>query len=165
MNEVTVGIIMGSASDAEIMKEAAKTLTEFGVTHELRVMSAHRTPDEAIAWAKGAKDRGMKVIIAAAGLAAHLAGVMAANTTIPVLGVPMPGGALSGFDSLLSTVQMPKGTPVATFAVGKAGAVNAALFAMRILASADEGIASQVATHKEKLRQEVIEADKKLQNG
>lgn len=158
-----VGIVMGSASDSELMQQTRKTLQEFGIESEFRVLSAHRTPEEACAWASGAKDRGLKIIIAAAGLAAHLAGVSAAHTTLPVIGVPMPGGPLSGFDSLLSTVQMPKGTPVATVAVGSAGAVNAALFAVRILALSDPSLAEKLVAYQKTLRDQVLESDRQLQ--
>ena len=126
---------MGSKSDWETMKNAGETLTRFGVPHESRVLSAHRTPQAATEFASGASARGIKVIIAAAGGAAHLAGVLAAHTTLPVLGVPMKSDALNGLDSLLATVQMPGGIPVATLAIGKPGAVNAALFAVAILAN------------------------------
>lgn len=135
-----VGIVMGSASDWDTMKPAAKVLEEFGVAFEAKAMSAHRTPAAVMAWTGAAKDNGMKVIIAAAGGAAHLAGVVAAHTTIPVLGVPMPSKHLGGLDSLLSTVQMPKGIPVATLAIGEAGAANAALFAVAILALSDASL-------------------------
>ncbi|MGH8725846.1 MAG: 5-(carboxyamino)imidazole ribonucleotide mutase, partial [Burkholderiales bacterium] len=121
---------MGSTSDWDTMKAAAKVLEEFGVPYEAKAMSAHRTPQLVAEWASGAAKRGMKAIIAGAGGAAHLAGVVAAHTTLPVLGVPMPSKHLQGLDSLLSTVQMPKGIPVATFAIGEAGAANAALFAV-----------------------------------
>jgi len=158
-----VGIIMGSASDADILDHARKTLQdEFGIETEFRALSAHRTPDQVIEWTRSAPERGVKVIIASAGLAAHLAGVVAANTTMPVLGVPVDGGGMGGLDSLLSTVQMPKGTPVGTLAVGKAGAINAALLAARILAVGDAGMAEKVKAHKAKLTEQVIEADKKL---
>ena len=126
MAEPIVGIVMGSTSDWDTMKNAAKMLEEFGVPHEAKAMSAHRSPALVSEWASGAAKRGMKVIIAAAGGAAHLAGVVAAHTMLPVLGVPMPSKHLQGLDSLLSTVQMPKGIPVATFAIGDAGAANAA---------------------------------------
>ncbi len=129
-----VGILMGSQSDWETMQHAPKTLDRFQIPHESRVLSAHRSPDAAVAFARGALERGMKVIIAGAGGAAHLAGVIAAHTPLPVLGVPLKGWALDGLDALLSTVQMPSGVPVATFAIGKAGATNAALFAVRLLA-------------------------------
>jgi len=129
-----VAVIMGSASDWETMKHAKQTLDRFGVPNEAMVVSAHRTPERARELAMGAEERGLQVIIAGAGAAAHLAGVMAASTTIPVLGVPMQTSALNGMDSLLSTVQMPAGIPVGTLAIGRAGAVNAALFAVAILA-------------------------------
>lgn len=161
-DKVIVGIVMGSATDVEVMQECANTLKSFGIGYEMRVLSAHRTPEEACMWAASAADRGLKVIIAAAGVAAHLAGVVAAHTTLPVLGVPMPGGALNGFDALLSTVQMPKGTPVATLAIGKAGAINAGLFAVRILGLSSSEIAQQIIKHKEQLRDEVLAADAKL---
>jgi 5-(carboxyamino)imidazole ribonucleotide mutase len=141
----TVGIVMGSSSDWETMKAAAKTLEEFGVVFEAKAMSAHRTPKAVAAWAEGAAGAGMKAIIAAAGGAAHLAGVVAAHTTLPVLGVPMPSKHLQGLDSLLSTVQMPKGIPVATFAIGEAGAANAGLFAAALIAATDEGVAARLA--------------------
>ncbi len=129
-----VGIVMGSKSDWETMRHASETLTKFGVAHESRVLSAHRTPHAAVEWASSAMSRGMQVMIAAAGGAAHLAGVMAAHTIIPVLGVPMESASLKGMDSLLSTVQMPGGIPVGTLAIGKPGATNAALLAVAILA-------------------------------
>ena len=130
-----IGIVMGSTSDWETMKAAAKVLEEFGVPYEAKAMSAHRTPHAVAEWASSAQKNGMKAIIAAAGGAAHLAGVVAAHTTLPVLGVPMPSKHLQGLDSLLSTVQMPKGIPVATFAIGEAGAANAALFAVALAGS------------------------------
>jgi 5-(carboxyamino)imidazole ribonucleotide mutase len=130
-----VGVVMGSKSDWDTMRATAETLERFGVTHECHVMSAHRSPALASDFAGNAESRGIEVIIAAAGGAAHLAGVIAAHTTLPVLGVPMKSDALKGLDSLLSTVQMPAGIPVATLAIGKAGATNAALFAIAILAN------------------------------
>jgi len=130
-----VAVVMGSKSDWETMRSASDMLKQFGVAHECHVMSAHRTPARASAFASSAESRGIKVIIAAAGGAAHLAGVMAAHTLLPVLGVPMKSDALNGLDSLLSTVQMPAGIPVGTLAIGKAGATNAALFAAAILAN------------------------------
>jgi 5-(carboxyamino)imidazole ribonucleotide mutase len=130
-----VAIVMGSKSDWETMRAASETLARFGVAHECRVMSAHRTPALATRFAATAETRGVEVLIAAAGGAAHLAGVIAAHTTLPVLGVPMKSDALNGLDSLLSTVQMPAGIPVGTLAIGKAGATNAALFAIAILAN------------------------------
>lgn len=133
-----VGVVMGSRSDWETMVHAAETLDSFAVPFEVRVLSAHRTPDALLEWASTAEARGLAVIIAAAGGAAHLAGVTAAKTMLPVLGVPMESPALKGMDSLLSTVQMPAGIPVATFAIGRAGATNAALFAVAILAGRDK---------------------------
>ena len=133
-SKVLVGIVMGSQSDWETMRNASETLKRFGVAHECKVMSAHRSPSLASEWASTAEARGVEVIIGAAGGAAHLAGVLAAHTTLPVLGVPM-NSALNGLDSLLSTVQMPGGIPVASLAIGKAGAVNAALFAVSVLAN------------------------------
>jgi len=133
MSQPRVGVVMGSKSDWETMQHCVATLESLGIEVEARVMSAHRTPDVAIEFSKTAEDRGLELIIAAAGGAAHLAGVMAAKTTLPVLGVPVKGWSLDGLDSLLSTVQMPRGVPVATFAIGKAGAVNAALCAGQIL--------------------------------
>ena len=140
-----VGIVMGSDSDWEIMRHAVEQLAEFGVAHEARVLSAHRMPDDTFAYAENAASRGIACIIAAAGGAAHLAGIIAAKTTLPVLGVPMPSKYLRGEDSLFSTVQMPKGVPVATFAIGEAGAANAALFAVAMLARTDAGLARKLA--------------------
>ena len=137
MTKPVVGIIMGSASDWDVMQNCAQTLDQLGVAYEKRVISAHRTPQLAIEWCGGAEARGLKVIIAAAGGAAHLAGVAAALTQVPVLGVPMESASLKGLDSLLSMVQMPAGIPVATLAIGKPGAINAALFAAAILALGD----------------------------
>jgi len=142
--EVLVGIVMGSDSDWPIMKAAAETLKNLGIPYEAKVLSAHRTPDQALDYAATAASRGIKVLIGAAGGAAHLAGVLAAKTQIPVLGVPMPSKHLMGLDSLLSMVQMPGGIPVATFAVGEAGATNAALFAVSILALGDAGVAEKL---------------------
>jgi 5-(carboxyamino)imidazole ribonucleotide mutase len=153
-----VGIVMGSASDWETMKPAAKLLEEFGIAYEAKAMSAHRTPAAVMAWTGAAKANGMKVIIAAAGGAAHLAGVVAAHTTLPVLGVPMPSKHLGGLDSLLSTVQMPKGIPVATLAIGEAGAANAALFAVAILALADPAIAKKLDEFRVKQTDAVLKA-------
>jgi len=134
-NAPLVAVMMGSKSDWETMQHAAQTLEKFGVPHECRVLSAHRTPDDTAEYVKAAESRGLEVIIAAAGGAAHLAGVVAAHTTLPVLGVPMESSALHGLDSLLSTVQMPGGIPVGTLAIGKPGAINAALLAVAILAN------------------------------
>jgi 5-(carboxyamino)imidazole ribonucleotide mutase len=139
-----VGIIMGSRSDWETMRHAAETLEGLGVPHETRVVSAHRTPDRLVAYAKGAAGRGLKVIIAGAGGAAHLPGMAASMTALPVLGVPVESHALKGMDSLLSIVQMPAGIPVGTLAIGRAGAVNAGLLAAAILATADPALARRL---------------------
>ena len=130
-----VAVLMGSKSDWEVMRHCAETLDRFGVAHERRVLSAHRTPAETTAYASACEERGVEVMIAAAGMAAHLAGVVAGHTTLPVLGVPIEGPSLDGMDSLLSTVMMPRGIPVGTLAIGKAGAVNAAILAVEILAN------------------------------
>ena len=153
-----IGIVMGSANDWDVMKAAAKMLEDFGVAYEAKAMSAHRTPHEVAAWAEGAAARGMTAIIAAAGGAAHLAGVVAAHTTIPVLGVPMPSKHLQGLDSLLSTVQMPKGIPVATFAIGEAGAANAALFAVAIIAVSDKAMAKKLHDFRARQTEAVLKA-------
>jgi 5-(carboxyamino)imidazole ribonucleotide mutase len=152
-----IGIVMGSTSDWETMKAAAKMLEDFGVPYEAKAMSAHRTPQAVADWATNARKNGMKAIIAAAGGAAHLAGVVAAHTTLPVLGVPMPSKHLQGLDSLLSTVQMPKGIPVATFAIGDAGAANAALFAVSLLALEDKAIAAKLDEFRRKQTKAVLE--------
>jgi 5-(carboxyamino)imidazole ribonucleotide mutase len=150
-----VGIVMGSESDWQTMRHAPDTLDQFGVASECRVLSAHRTPDEAVAWVEAAAGRGIEVIIAAAGGAAHLAGVTAAHTRLPVLGVPLEGWALNGLDALLSTVMMPRGIPVGTLAIGKAGAVNAAMLALRILAlsrpSLDAALAAAADSEKQRI--------------
>jgi len=139
-----VGVVMGSASDWPTMEHAASTLATFGVAHETLVISAHRMPDEMFAYAESAHDRGLRAIIAGAGGAAHLPGMLAAKTTVPVLGVPAPSRHLSGEDSLLSIVQMPAGVPVATFAIGQAGATNAALFVVSMLALDDSELATSL---------------------
>ena len=158
MPNPVIGIVMGSTSDWETMKNAAKVLEEFGVAYEAKAMSAHRTPHAVAEWASHAQKNGMKAIIAAAGGAAHLAGVVAAHTTLPVLGVPMPSKHLQGLDSLLSTVQMPKGIPVATFAIGDAGAGNAALFAVALLALSDESMRKKLADVRVKQTETVLKA-------
>lgn len=155
---VQVGIVMGSESDRAIMQEAAKVLADFGVGCEVAVRSAHRTPDAAAAWARGARARGVRVIIAAAGGAAHLAGAMAAHTRLPVLGVPLASSPLAGFDALLSTVQMPPGVPVGTLGVGAWGARNAAFLALRILAVGDADIALQLEAHADAMARTVLGA-------
>ena len=139
-----VGVVMGSKSDWETLKLAAQILREFGVDHEVQVLSAHRMPDEMFAYAQAAADRGLRAIIAGAGGAAHLPGMLAAKTTVPVLGVPVASRHLQGVDSLYSIVQMPKGVPVATFAIGEAGAANAALFAVALLASGDAALRTRL---------------------
>ncbi len=154
---VDVGILMGSRNDWEAMKAAADVLVEFGVPHEVRVISAHRTPDAAIAYAESAESRGLKAIIAGAGMAAHLAGVLAAKTPVPVLGVPMQSKALQGLDSLLSTVQMPMGVPVATFAIGSAGAANAALFAVAMLANDRPELRKKLIAFRQRQTQEALD--------
>ncbi|EHH9820472.1 5-(carboxyamino)imidazole ribonucleotide mutase [Campylobacter jejuni] len=150
-----VSILMGSKSDYETMKEAAKTLESFGVKYELIISSAHRSPKRIKEYIANAEEKGVKVFIAAAGMAAHLAGAVAAYTTKPVLGVPMPGSNLASMDSLFSTVQMPSGIPVGTLAIGKAGAINAAYLAMQILAIYDVDLA-------QKLKEDRLEKEKKL---
>jgi 5-(carboxyamino)imidazole ribonucleotide mutase len=153
-----IGIVMGSTSDWDTMKAAAKVLEDFGVRYEAKAMSAHRTPHAVADWATNAQKNGLKAIIAAAGGAAHLAGVVAAHTTLPVLGVPMPSKHLQGLDSLLSTVQMPKGIPVATFAIGEAGAANAALFAVAVLSLADKELAKKLEEFRRKQTEAVLKA-------
>lgn len=162
LNDPKVSIVMGSKSDVDVMSEAAKTLDEFGVAYEMRVVSAHRTPQKAHQFAATAKPRGIRVIIAGAGKAAHLAGVMSSLTTLPVIGVPLPTSDLGGLDSLLSTVQMPGGIPVATTAIGKAGAKNAALLAIAILALGDEKLDAQLGAFRESLRAEVEDHDREV---
>jgi 5-(carboxyamino)imidazole ribonucleotide mutase len=155
-NAPLVGIIMGSNSDWPTMQAAARLLQEFGVPFEARVVSAHRTPDLMFEYAATARGRGLKAIIAGAGGAAHLPGMVAAKTTLPVLGVPVQSKALSGQDSLLSIVQMPKGVPVATFAIGEAGAANAALFAVSLLANDDAGLAAQLDAFRARQTESVL---------
>jgi 5-(carboxyamino)imidazole ribonucleotide mutase len=155
-----VAVIMGSKSDWEVMRAASDTLNDFGVPHQNRVLSAHRSPDLAAEFASGAEAQGLEVIIAGAGGAAHLAGVTAAYTTLPVLGVPMESSSLNGLDSLLSTVQMPAGVPVGTLAIGKAGAKNAALFAVAILANSRPALREKLhrfrAEQKKKIASETL---------
>lgn len=144
-----VGLVMGSQSDWQTMGHAAETLTALGVAHEIRIVSAHRTPDRLYAYARGARERGLQVVIAGAGGAAHLPGMMAAMTPLPVLGVPVESKALSGLDSLLSIVQMPAGIPVGTLAIGRAGAINAALLAAAIVALGDPAVAAALDRYRE----------------
>ena len=153
---IQIGIIMGSNSDWAVMQHAAAILKQFGIAYETRVVSAHRTPELMFEYAETARERGLQAIIAGAGGAAHLPGMVAAKTTLPVLGVPVPSKYLRGEDSLLSIVQMPKGIPVATFAIGEAGAANAALFAAALLANHDAAIAQKLADFRETQRQTVL---------
>ena len=164
MSKPLVSIVMGSDSDLEIMREAGKALEGFGITYEIDVTSAHRSPDRTAEYARGASGRGIRVIIAGAGGAAHLAGVIAAHTTLPVIGVPIPSTSLNGMDSLLSTVQMPAGIPVATVAIGKPGATNAGILAAQIIGIADAEIAKKLDAHKEKLAAGVEEKSRKLRS-
>ena len=156
-----VGIVMGSKSDWPVVEAARKILDDFGVGSEVRILSAHRTPAQACEWASGARERGIEVLIGAAGGAAHLPGVVAAHTTLPVIGVPIANGPLSGFDSLLAIVQMPKGIPVATVGVGRAD--NAALLALQIMATADEAIRAKLADYKVEMARKVGDTDRELQ--
>ncbi|ECP8702786.1 5-(carboxyamino)imidazole ribonucleotide mutase [Campylobacter coli] len=158
-----VSIMMGSKSDYEIMSECAKTLEKFGVKYELIISSAHRSPKQTKEYIKEAEEKGAKVFIAAAGMAAHLAGAVAAYTTKPVLGVPMPGSALASMDSLFSTVQMPGGIPVGTLAVGKAGAKNAAYLAMQILALNDETLAKALKQDRKNQEENLISDSKSVE--
>src|SRR5271154_7043448 len=162
MNKVLVSIVMGSDSDLEIMREAGKALDEFGIVYEIDVTSAHRSPDRTADFARKAAERGIQVIIAGAGGAAHLAGVIAAHTTLPVIGVPIPSTALNGLDSLLATVQMPAVIPVAPGAMGKPGATNAGILAAQILGLSSAAVEKKLDAHKEKLANGVEEKSKKL---
>lgn len=162
-NEPQVAIVMGSQSDLETLKEASAVLKAFAVPHEMRVISAHRTPDAAREFGLTAQERGIKLIIAGAGKAAHLAGVMASLTLAPVIGVPMTTSDLGGLDSLLSTVQMPGGIPVATVAIGKAGAKNAGLLAVAILAMENPDLRARLAAYRDAMAREVRKADRQLQ--
>jgi phosphoribosylaminoimidazole carboxylase PurE protein len=152
-----IGVVMGSASDADVMKDCAETLKELGIPYEIRVISAHRTPIQAQEYASSAAERGLHAIIAGAGWAAHLAGFMAAHTTLPVIGIPIDSSPLKGMDSLLSTVQMPPGIPVATVSLGKGGAKNAAILAAQILALKYPAIAQRLKAYREKLTREILE--------
>lgn len=163
MDTPKVLIVMGSDSDIPVMDEAAAMLKQFGVPFEMRVSSAHRCPERTATLAAEAEGRGVKVIIAGAGMAAHLAGVMAAGTILPVIGVPIGGGALNGIDALYSTVQMPGGIPVATVAVGRAGAKNAGILAVQMLALSDPSLAERLKQFKAAMAREVEEKDRALQ--
>ena len=158
-----VGILMGSDSDLPVMEEAARVLEEYGIPHEVRICSAHRTPERAAAYAREAAGRGMKVLIAGAGGAAHLAGALAAGTVLPVIGVPLDSSPLQGLDALRATVQMPAGVPVGTVAIGKAGARNAALLALAILATADPALRSRLEAARRAMAEKVEAADQALQ--
>lgn len=162
MNKAFVAILMGSDSDLSVMQNAADTLKELGIDYEMNVLSAHRTPVETAQYVTEAPRRGCKVFIAAAGLAAHLAGAVAAQTVCPVIGVPLDAGSLGGLDALLSTVQMPAGIPVATVAIGKHGAKNAAVLAAQILALQDEALTNKLIEARFKKKEALIEANKKL---
>jgi 5-(carboxyamino)imidazole ribonucleotide mutase len=159
-----VAILMGSDSDWEVMSTASKRLESFGVVHEAHVLSAHRSPEETARFARDAKKRGLAVFICGAGAAAHLAGAVSAQTTLPVLGVPLDASGLGGLDALLATVQMPAGIPVGTLAIGKAGADNAAILAVQILALGDPALAAKLDAHKASLAAGVAEKDRKLQH-
>ncbi len=164
MSKPLVSIVMGSDSDLEVMREAAKALDDFGIAYEMDITSAHRSPARTSEFARQAAGRGIKVIIAGAGGAAHLAGVIAAETTLPVIGVPMPSSSLQGLDALLATVQMPAGIPVATLAIGRPGATNAGILAAQILALSDPALAKKLAAHKEKLARSVEEKSNTLKS-
>jgi len=157
-----VGILMGSDSDLPVMEEAAKVLKDFGIPYEMTVSSAHRTPKRTSEYAKSAEGRGIRVIIAGAGAAAHLAGFIAAETTLPVIGVPIDSSPLKGLDSLLSTVQMPGGVPVASMAIGKAGAKNAGIFAAQILAVSNPKLADALKAHRERMAEQVEAKARKI---
>jgi 5-(carboxyamino)imidazole ribonucleotide mutase len=156
MSTPLIGVVMGSQSDYEVMKCAVKMLRDFAIPHEARVVSAHRTPDLLFEYAEQAQRRGLRAIIAGAGGAAHLPGMLAAKTIVPILGVPIAATALQGFDALLSIVQMPKGVPVGTFAIGASGAANAALFAIGILATTDPALAGRLTAWRTSRRDEVL---------
>ena len=159
---VLVSVVMGSDSDLPVMEEAVRVLAEFAIPHELFLTSAHRSPERTTAFARGARQRGVRLIIAGAGAAAHLAGAIAAQTPLPVIGVPIDATPLQGLDALLATVQMPGGIPVATMAIGKAGARNAALFAVRLLALDDAGLEERLADYHRKMAQDVERKHEKL---
>ena len=159
MSQPRVGIIMGSRSDRETMQEAARVLDELGIAYEMEVVSAHRTPDRMFRYAEQAEERGLEVIIAGAGGAAHLPGMTAAKTVLPVIGVPVLSSSLSGLDSLLSIVQMPRGVPVATVAIGKAGAANAGLLAARILGSRDEEVRARLRAYALRMAEDALRPD------
>ena len=162
-DNISVSIFMGSKSDLPVVQAASDTLKEFNVPHRMFILSAHRTPEEVVKRVKESENNGAKVFIAAAGMAAHLAGAIAAQTTKPVLGIPLGGGDLDGIDSLLATVQMPNGVPLATFAIGKSGAINAALCAVQMLGTSDKEIAAMLAEYKSKMHDDVLAANESIQ--
>ena len=164
MTKPVVGILMGSDSDLPVLEHTVQTLKDFGIPYEISVLSAHRAPSKVAEYAASAVKRGLKVLIAAAGGAAHLAGAVAANTTLPVVGLPLNSTDLSGLDALLATVQMPPGVPVATVAIGKFGAINAGVLAAQILALEDSKIREKLLVHKEQLKKKVEQADAKLKS-
>jgi phosphoribosylaminoimidazole carboxylase PurE protein len=159
-----VGILMGSDSDLEVMREAEKRLDTFGISYETRILSAHRTPEKAAEYAATAQRRGLEVIICGAGAAAHLAGAIAANTTLPVIGIPIDSSSLNGLDALLATAQMPAGIPVATMAIGKVGAANAGIFAAQIVGRKDSAVAAKLEQFKKEMAAGVEERDRTLQS-
>jgi len=156
MTTPQIAILMGSASDMKIMQETGQILDQFGVTYEMKVLSAHRTPEETAEYVKSAEGRGIQAFIAAAGFAAHLAGAVAAQCVLPVIGVPLDASSLQGLDSLLSTVQMPKGIPVACVTIGKAGAINAGLFAIQILSRSQPELVEKLKDYREKMREQIL---------
>jgi len=159
-----VGIVMGSDSDLKVMESAANILQDFGIAYEITIASAHRSPQRAAQWASSARERGIKVIIAGAGHAAHLAGAMAAHSSLPIIGVPIDSSCLQGMDALLATVQMPPGIPVATMAIGKSGAKNAGIFAVQILALTDDRLAAKLEKYKQDMAAEVEQKAEKLKS-
>ena len=156
MADPKVSILMGSRSDAEVMRATAALLDEFGVGYEMRVLSAHRTPQDTVAYITSAEERGIEVLVAGAGFAAHLAGTLAAHSILPVIGVPIDSSPLKGVDALYSTVQMPGGIPVATMTIGKSGAKNAGLFAVQILSRKDPSLVAKLRAYREKMREEIL---------
>jgi 5-(carboxyamino)imidazole ribonucleotide mutase len=162
MPRAQVAVVMGSDSDMEVAKAAAELLDNLRVPHQIRILSAHRTPDALLRFAKGARENGLKVIICIAGAAAHLAGAVAANTLLPVIGVPVASSPLSGLDSLLSTVQMPSGVPVAAMAIGSSGAKNAALFAAQILSLSDKNLARRIEESRTAIAKSLLAKDRRL---
>ena len=161
--KIDIGIVMGSDSDWPIVKTATAVLDDFGILYEVRVISAHRTPDAAAEYARTAERRGLSLLLSAAGGAAHLGGVLAAHTTLPVIGIPIKGGALNGIDSLLATIQMPAGIPVATVTLGSAGPVNAAVFAAQVLALGRPALARKMKAYKRGLKRKVTRGDERVQ--